>query len=102
MEELVIVGGGPAGLSAAIYAGRYQRRPLVISDELGGQLALIAELDNYPGFPEGVPGAQLAMQMQQQAERFGAEFMLDVVTSVDFSDQPLRLFTGEGEVEPAR
>ena len=98
--DVVIVGGGPAALSAAIYAGRYQRQPLVIAGQaIGGQLLLTTDVDNYPGFPEGVPGAQLAMQMQQQAERFGAEFMLDVVTSVDFSDQPLRLFTGEGEVE---
>ncbi len=99
MEELVIVGGGPAGLSAAIYAGRYQRRPLVISDELGGQLALIAELDNYPGFPEGVVGYHLADLMQQHALRFGAQFRFQRVHHLELAGKPLRVVDDEGEVE---
>lgn len=99
-HDVVIVGGGPAGLSAAIYAGRYQRQPLVIAGQaVGGQLLLTTDVENYPGFPEGVHGAQLALLMQQQAERFGAQFMLDVVTGVDFSDRPLRLMTQSGEIE---
>lgn len=98
--DVVIVGGGPAALSAAIYAGRYQRQPLVIAGQaIGGQLLLTTDVDNYPGFPDGIHGAELAMHMQQQAERFGAEFLLDVVTEVDFSDQPLRLVTSGGEIE---
>ncbi len=98
--DVVIVGGGPAALSAAIYAGRYQRQPLMIAGQaIGGQLLLTTDVDNYPGFPEGIHGAELAMHMQRQAERFGAEFLLDMVTEVDFSDQPLRLVTTSGEIE---
>ncbi len=99
-HDVVIVGGGPAALTAAIYAGRYQRQPLVIAGQaIGGQLLLTTDVDNYPGFPEGIHGAELASHMQQQAERFGAEFLLDVVTEVDFSGRPLRLVTAGGEIE---
>jgi thioredoxin reductase (NADPH) len=99
-HDVVIVGGGPAGLSAAIYAGRYQRQPLVIAGQaVGGQMLLTTDVDNFPGFPKGVHGAELALQMQQQAERFGAEFMLDIVTAVDFTEHPFRLMTQTAEVE---
>lgn len=99
MKELVIVGGGPAGMAAGIYIGRYRRDAVLLTEELGGQLALITELDNYPGFPQGTSGPTLAALMQQQVERFGMEFRFDRVLSVDFSRQPLTLFTEAGKVE---
>jgi thioredoxin reductase (NADPH) len=100
MRDVVIVGAGPAGLAAAIYAGRYERRPLVVDAQgVGGQMLLTTDIDNYPGFPEGIRGAELASLMQQQAERFGAEFLLEPVLGVDFSGKPLRLRLGSGQLE---
>ncbi|MGI6207794.1 MAG: NAD(P)/FAD-dependent oxidoreductase [Anaerolineae bacterium] len=99
MKELVILGGGPAGMAAAIYAGRYRRDAVLLTEELGGQLALITQLDNYPGFPEGVSGPVLAGLMQQQAERFGMEFRFGRARSVDFSRRPLALSTDSGDIE---
>lgn len=99
MKDLVIVGGGPAGLAAAIYAGRYGRRPLLITEEPFGQLALIAELDNYPGFPEGVVGYELALLMKRHAQRFHTEFRIAGVERIDASGTPLRVATAEETVE---
>lgn len=84
--RMVIIGSGPAGLTAALYASRAQLSTIVIAgDKIGGQIATTSEVDNFPGFPEGIMGPELAERMQKQAERFGAEFIYDMVTEVDFS-----------------
>jgi len=73
VENLIIIGSGPAGLTAAIYAGRAELKPLLLAgQQLGGQVALSSEIDNYPGFPETINGSELYQRMQKQAERFGA------------------------------
>jgi thioredoxin reductase (NADPH) len=88
-EEVVIIGSGPAGLTAALYTGRAELKPLVISgNQLGGQISITWEVENYPGFPEGTTGPELVEKMQKHAERFGAEIMIDEVTEVDFSKGP--------------
>jgi thioredoxin reductase (NADPH) len=100
MEKVIIVGSGPAGYTAAIYMARAQLEPLVIAGPaLGGQVALSSEIGNYPGFPEDVPGADLAQLMQRQAERFGTRFEMDIVTSVDLSTRPFQVVTHGGEYE---
>jgi len=82
-HDLVIIGGGPAGLTAAIYAGRAGREPLVIERQLpGGQMGLTYFIDNYPGFPSGSPGVDLADRMRQQAERFGTQFRIAVAQRI--------------------
>jgi len=89
MEQVVIVGSGPAGLTAAIYAARSQLAPLVITGSaLGGQAASSSEIENYPGFPQGVSGAELMQLMQQQAERFGARVEMDDVQEVNLLRHP--------------
>ena len=83
--DIIIIGGGPAGLSAAIYAGRAQRRVLILEKGLlGGQVAMTMDIANYPGFPEGIDGPQLAEKMQAQAERFGTEFKLAEVHDIRY------------------
>jgi thioredoxin reductase (NADPH) len=100
MERVIIVGSGPAGYAAAIYAARAQLDPLVIAGPaLGGQVAISSEIGNYPGFPEDITGAELAQLMQKQAERFGARIEMDIVTGVDLSGQPLKVVTYGGEHE---
>jgi thioredoxin reductase (NADPH) len=89
MEEVVIIGSGPAGLAAAIYAGRSQLAPLVITGSaLGGQAATSSEIENYPGFPQGTAGGELMQLMQQQAERFGARLEMDDVQEVNLLQHP--------------
>lgn len=96
--EVAIVGSGPAGLTAALYTGRANLEPLVISgNQLGGQISITWEVDNYPGFPEGTTGPELVERMQKHAERFGAELLVDEVTEVDFSDGPPFLLKTHGE-----
>ena len=98
-EDLVIVGSGPAGLTAGIYAARAGRRPLVLEGlESGGQLMQTQHVANYPGFPETVSGPALVGAMRAQAEKAGVRFAMDVVESVDFAATPLRLNTMMGEV----
>ncbi len=97
--EVIVIGGGPAGLTAAIYTCRAGRRTVVI-DKLtaGGQLLLTAGLENFPGFPEGVGGAELALRMQEQAERFGAHFVSAEVKSVEVQ-QPWKIIKTMGGKE---
>lgn len=96
IENVVIVGTGCAGLTAAIYASRANLNPLVLEgSQPGGQLTTTSEVENFPGFPEGVDGFQLMENLRQQATRFGARFEQALITSVDFSGQPRRLVTAE-------
>jgi thioredoxin reductase (NADPH) len=96
--DLIIIGAGPAGLSAALYAGRAHLDTLVLTGEqIGGQVATTNEVDNYPGFPEGIMGPELVQKMQAQAERFGAVVQLDTITAVNLSQRPFRLTGYNGE-----
>jgi thioredoxin reductase (NADPH) len=100
MENVIIIGSGPAGYSAAVYTGRAQLKPLLIAGPaMGGQVAISSEIGNYPGFPEDIEGAELAQLMQKQAERFGTRLEMDIVTSVDLSSHPFTVVTYGGEYE---
>jgi len=98
VHELIIVGGGPAGYTAALYAARADLAPLVIEGfAWGGQLMITSDVENYPGYADGVMGPAMMTDFRRQAERFGAEFVTDDVTKVDFSAQPLRVWVGDDE-----
>jgi len=99
VEQLVILGSGPAGLTAAIYAARASLRPLIIDGlQPGGQLTTTFEVENYPGFPEGIQGPELMDRTRKQAERFGTRFLMDEVLKVDFSQRPLSIRTNAGPI----
>jgi len=102
VRDLIIIGGGPAGYTAALYAARANLAPLVIEGfNWGGQLMITSDVENYPGYPDGVMGPEMMAEFRRQAERFGAEFVTDDVTRVDFSERPFRLWV-EGAEHQAR
>ena len=98
VQELIIIGGGPAGYTAALYAARANLQPLVIEGfNWGGQLMITSDVENYPGYPDGVMGPEMMQEFRRQAERFGAEFVTDDVTRVDFAERPFHLWVGDDE-----
>jgi thioredoxin reductase (NADPH) len=98
VRDLIIIGGGPAGYTAALYAARANLDPLVIEGmSFGGQLMITSDVENYPGYPEGVLGPEMMKDFRTQAERFGAEFLTEDVTSVDFSERPFTVEVGDDE-----
>lgn len=100
LYDVIILGSGPAGLTAALYTARARMSTLVLSgNALGGWVALTDTVENYPGFPEGIKGPDLAQLMQQQAEHFGAKLELDECTAVDFSSHPFKVQSYGGEYE---
>ncbi|HEY8204677.1 MAG TPA: FAD-dependent oxidoreductase, partial [Pyrinomonadaceae bacterium] len=100
-RQVVIIGSGPAGLTAAIYSARANLKPLLIDAPAdtekqttpGGQLMITTDVENYPGFAEGIQGPDLMVQFRQQAERFGTEFLEEWITKVDLSERPFKLFS---------
>jgi len=98
VRDLIVIGGGPAGYTAALYGARANLRPLVIEGfNWGGQLMLTSGVENYPGYPDGVLGPEMMADFRRQAERFGAEFVTDDVTRVDFSERPFRVWVDADE-----
>ena len=104
MREVIIIGSGPAGYTAAIYAARAQLNPLLIASsvEPGGELMKTTEVENYPGFPEGLMGPDLMANFQAQAERFGTEILFDDVVEVDFKGETKIVKTGNGDTFEAK
>ena len=97
-RQLIVVGGGPAGYTAALYAARANLSPLVIEGvSWGGQLMITSDVENYPGYADGIMGPQMMQDFRRQAERFGTDFVTDDVTRVDFSQRPFRVWTEERE-----
>lgn len=99
-DKLAIMGSGPAGLTAAVYAGRSFLEPLVfVGPEFGGQIATTTEVDNFPGFPQGLQGPELTTAMRAQAERFGARMREETIEKVDLSERPFKLWSSNAEYE---
>jgi thioredoxin reductase (NADPH) len=100
VENLIVIGSGPAGLTAALYTARANLNPLVFTgNEIGGQVSISAEVENYPGFPEGLTGPEMVERFQKQAERFGARVEYAEVTEVDFDVHPFRIKSYDSEHE---
>jgi thioredoxin reductase (NADPH) len=98
VRAMIIIGGGPAGYTAALYAARANLKPLVIEGfNWGGQLMITSDVENYPGYADGVLGPEMMQEFRRQAERFGTDFVTDDVTRVDFSEQPFRVWVGDEE-----
>ena len=98
VRDVIIIGGGPAGYTAALYAARSNLRPLVIEGfQWGGQLMITSDVENYPGYADGVLGPEMMQDFRRQAERFGTEFLTDDVTRVDLSERPFRVYVGDEE-----
>jgi len=98
VRDVIIIGGGPAGYTAALYTGRANLNPLVIEGfSWGGQLMITSDVENYPGYADGILGPAMMADFRRQAERFGAEFLTDDVTRVDFSERPFKVYVGDDE-----
>jgi len=98
VRNVIIIGGGPAGYTAALYSARANLNPLVIEGfNWGGQLMITSDVENYPGYADGVMGPTMMQDFRRQAERFGAAFLTDDVTRVDFSERPFRVYVGNDE-----
>jgi thioredoxin reductase (NADPH) len=98
VREVIIIGGGPAGYTAALYAARANMHPLVIEGfAWGGQLMITSDVENFPGYPDGILGPKMMEDLRRQAERFGAEFLTDDVTRIDLSQRPFSVFVGGDE-----
>src|SRR3989441_12662177 len=107
-RQVVIIGSGPAGLTAAIYSARANLNPLLIDAPAdmekqttpGGQLMITTDVENYPGFSEGIQGPDLMIEFRKQAERFGTEFLEDWITKADLTKRPFKLFCDNRVVKP--
>src|ERR1051325_8219923 len=98
VRELIVIGGGPAGYTAALYSARADLRPLVIEGfQWGGQLMITSDVENYPGYADGILGPTMMQDFRRQAERFGTEFLSDDVTRVDLSERPFKVYVGDDE-----